>query len=53
MIKEKQKYAHRYEEGYDLFDSHYEAWLQINHPETANTASCHSSFTEYLSLFSL
>ena len=37
--EEELKYARRYEEGYDLFDPHYNAWLQINHPEAANTSN--------------
>ena len=41
--EEELKYAHRYKEGYDLFDAHYEVWLQVNHPEAANTASAHGS----------
>ena len=36
---EELKYAHRYEEGYDLFDAHYQAWLQVNHLEDAYTTS--------------
>ena len=32
-VEEELQYAHRFEEGYDLFDSRYEAWLKDNHPE--------------------
>ena len=32
-VEEELRYAHRFEEGYDLFDSRYEAWLEVNHPE--------------------
>lgn len=32
-VEEELRYAHRFEEGYDLFDSRYEAWLKVNHPE--------------------
>ena len=32
-VEEELQYAHRFEEGYDLFDSRYEAWLKVNHPE--------------------
>ena len=42
-IEEELKYARRYEEGYDLYDLHYEAWLQVNHPEAANTIASHSN----------
>ena len=31
-VEEELKYARRYEEGYDLADVHYEAWLKLNHP---------------------
>ena len=31
-VEQELKYAHRYEEGYDLADVHYEAWLKFNHP---------------------
>ena len=31
MAKESAKFAWRYEEGYDLNDSCYEAWLAIEH----------------------
>ena len=34
-IKQQLKYAHRYEEGYDFSDVQYEAWLKINHPDSA------------------
>ena len=30
-VEQELKYARRYEEGYDLPDKHYEAWLKINH----------------------
>ena len=33
-IEEELRFARRFEEGYDLFDSRYEAWLKVNHPET-------------------
>ena len=42
-VEEELQYANRYEEGYDLFDAHYQAWLQVNHPEDANLASGLSS----------
>ena len=45
-IEEELKYAHRYEEGYDLFDAHYQAWLQVNHPEDAYTASGLGNYSE-------
>ena len=34
-IEQELKYARRYEEGYDLADVQYEAWLKINHPDSA------------------
>ena len=37
MVEEELKYAHRYEKGYDLFDAHYQVWLQVNHPERTLT----------------
>jgi len=38
-IEQEQRYARRYEEGFDVRDEHYEAWLKQNHPEhtTAGT----------------
>ena len=41
--EEELRYACRYEEGYNLFDPHYQVWLKVNHPEDANTVSGHSS----------
>ncbi|XP_065910921.1 putative uncharacterized protein DDB_G0290989 [Dysidea avara] len=32
-IDQERKYARRYEEGFDLPDPQYEAWLKVNHPE--------------------
>ena len=46
IIEEELKCAHRYEEGYDLFDAHYQAWLQVNHPEDAYTTSGLSNHSE-------
>ena len=37
-IETELKHAHRYEEGCDLFDAHYQAWLQVNHLEDAHAA---------------
>ena len=31
MIEQERKYAHRFEEGYNLPDEYYEAWLKSNH----------------------
>ena len=42
-IEEELKYAHRYEEGYDLFDAHYQAWLQVNHPQDTHMAFGHGT----------
>ena len=47
-IEEELKYAHRYEEGYDLFDAHYQAWLQVNDPEDAYRASGLGNHSECL-----
>ena len=32
-MEEELRYAHRFKESYDLFDSRYEAWLKVKHPE--------------------
>ena len=32
-VEEELRFAIRFEEGYDLFDPRYEAWLKSNHPE--------------------
>ena len=32
-IDQERKYARRYEEGFDLPDAQYEAWLKVNHPD--------------------
>ena len=37
--EEELKYARRFEEGYDLFDARYEAWLHVNHPEATKKAA--------------
>jgi len=45
-IDQERKYAQRYEEGYDLPDTEYDAWLKINHPDHNYSARykwlCHS-----------
>jgi len=38
-VEQELKYARRYEEGYDLPDEHYEAWLKINHPQSPKAGS--------------
>ena len=38
-VEQELKYACRYEEGYDLPDKHYEAWLKINHPQSPKAGS--------------
>ena len=38
-IEEGLQYANRFEEGYDLFDPKYEAWVKVNHPEAAGKSS--------------
>ena len=47
-IEEELKYAHRYEEGYDFFDAHYQAWLQVNHPQDAHMAFGQGTSSECL-----
>ena len=32
-LEQEKKYRRRYEEGFDLPDEQYEAWLKINHPD--------------------
>ena len=38
-VEQEVKYACRYEEGYDLPDKHYEAWVKINHPQSPKAGS--------------
>lgn len=38
-VEQELKYACRYEEGYDLPDKHYEAWIRINHPQSPKAGS--------------
>ena len=36
-LPEKEKlFAKRFEEGYDIQDQEYTAWIKINHPDAAN-----------------
>jgi len=35
--EEETKFACRFEEGYDLPDIRYQAWLSINHPDAINS----------------
>ena len=35
--EEKTKFARRFEEGYDLPDTRYQAWLSVNHPDAINS----------------
>lgn len=42
--EEEEKYKQRYEEGYDLNDPAYTAWLKINHPASVSS-NCRSSMT--------
>jgi len=35
--EEKTKFACRFEEGYDLPDIRYQAWLYVNHPDAVNS----------------
>ena len=39
MAEESAKFVWRYEEGYDLNDSCYEAWLAIEYPNELNVES--------------
>ena len=39
IVEEEMRFECRFEEGYDLFDPKYEAWLRIHHPESANKAT--------------
>jgi len=36
---EEIKYVHRFEEGYDLHDLRYQAWLEIHHSDTISVSS--------------
>ena len=36
-VEEELHFSNRFEEGYDLYNPKYEAWLKINHPEAVNT----------------
>ena len=38
-VEQECNYARRYEEGYDLPDKYYEAWLKINHPGSPKVGS--------------
>ena len=38
-IEEELRFSTRYEEGYDLYDEKYEAWLKLHHPEASNKIS--------------
>ena len=37
-VEEEVRYARRYEEGYDLPDARYDAWLKVNHPDAQKTS---------------
>ena len=38
-MEEELRFSNRFEEGYDLYDPKYEAWLKINHPDAVNKCS--------------
>ena len=38
-VEEELRFSNRFEEGYDLYDPKYEAWLKINHPDAVNKCS--------------
>ena len=38
-MEEELHFSNRFEEGYDLYDPKYEAWLKINHPDAVNKCS--------------
>jgi len=44
--KEQQLYERRYEEGFNLYDAKYIAWLKINHPDADLTTSLLDHFTD-------
>jgi len=49
-LEQEQKYQRRYEEGFDLPDKQYEAWLKINHP-THTTAGNISTELQHANYF--
>jgi len=38
-VDQEWKYAHRYEEGFDLPDPQYDAWLRVHHPDHLRVAT--------------
>ena len=38
--EQERLYEHRFQEGYDVKDPSYEAWVRINHPGDANSECC-------------
>ena len=38
-VDQEQKYTRRYEEGYDLPDAEYDAWLRAHHPDHLRVAT--------------
>ena len=38
-MEEELRFSNRFEEGYDLYDRKYEAWLKIHHPDAVNKCS--------------
>ena len=44
--EEEQLFSHRYEEGYDLYDSRYMQWLSVVHPEASMSGSVAGSFLD-------
>ena len=41
--EQERLYEQRFQEGYDLKDPNYEAWVRINHPSDANSECCYSN----------
>ena len=40
--EQERLYERRFQEGYDVKDPSYEAWVRINHPGDANSECCNS-----------
>ena len=40
--EQERLYKHCFQEGYDVKDPSYEAWVQFNHPGDVNSECCNS-----------
>ena len=49
-IEQELKYATRFEEGNDLVDADYKAWLKINHPESTRPNNTRQTMNDPLPL---